>query len=245
MYRFFVDPSDIKDKDIYIRGTDYNHIKNVLRMKTGETLSVSDGITDKEYRCHIENMDEDSIHLRLDFIKEADVELPLDVTLYQGLPKSDKMDYIIEKCTELGISRVVPVKTARSIMKLDEKKTEKKLEHWRGKAEAAAKQSRRKRIPEVTAPLSFKEALESCRDHECRIIPYELSEGFEKTREIMSSLKKDTRLALFIGPEGGFTEEEIELAEKDGVIPVTLGKRILRTETAAMVVLSWLVYIFE
>ncbi len=134
MYRFFTDQSNISGNDIYITGSDYNHIRNVLRMKPGEVVSVSDGETEKEYRCHIEGFEEEKVHLRLDFIKEADVELPVRVTLFQGLPKSDKMDYIIEKCTELGVSEVIPVRTSRSVMKLDEKKAGKRIEHLQGKA---------------------------------------------------------------------------------------------------------------
>ncbi|MCR5023248.1 MAG: 16S rRNA (uracil(1498)-N(3))-methyltransferase [Lachnospiraceae bacterium] len=245
MYRFFTDQSNISGNDIYITGSDYNHIRNVLRMKPGEVVSVSDGETEKEYRCHIEDFEEEKVHLRLDFIKEADVELPVRVTLFQGLPKSDKMDYIIEKCTELGVSEVVPVRTSRSVMKLDEKKAGKRTEHWQGKAEAAAKQSKRSMIPVVHEPVSMAEAVKMCGELDNRLIPYELSEGFEKTREMISNIKPGSTVGIFIGPEGGFSEEEIALAESAGVTPVTLGKRILRTETAALVVLSWLVYIYE
>lgn len=245
MYRFFTDQSKISGNDIYITGSDYNHIRNVLRMKPGEVVSVSDGETEKEYRCHIEDYEEGKVHLRLDFIKEADVELPVRVTLFQGLPKSDKMDYIIEKCTELGVSEIVPVKTSRSVMKLDEKKAEKRTEHWQGKAEAAAKQSKRAVIPAVHEPVSMEEAVKMCCELDNRLIPYELSEGFDKTREMISGIKSGSSVGIFIGPEGGFSEEEIALAETAGVTPITLGKRILRTETAGMVVLSWLVYIFE
>ena len=127
MYHFFVDPSNITDNDIYIEGNDYNHIKNVLRMKTGEQVSLSDGLTDKEYRCHIEDYTESAVHCRLDFIKESDVELPVKVTLYQGLPKSDKMELIIQKCVELGVARIVPVECSRSVVKLDAKKSASKV----------------------------------------------------------------------------------------------------------------------
>ena len=115
MYHFFVSPTDISGHDIYIRGADHNHIKNVLRMKKGETLSVSDGVSENEYRCHIEGFEEDAVHLRLDFIKEADTELPVEICLLQGLPKADKMEFIIQKAVELGIGEVIPVATGRSI----------------------------------------------------------------------------------------------------------------------------------
>ncbi len=245
MYQFFVDPSAINGHEIFIAGRDFNHIKNVLRMKPGETVNISDGISNREYRCHIDSFSDDRVLLKLDFIKEADVELPVSVTLFQGLPKSDKMDLIIEKCTELGVSGIVPVSTERSVVKYDEKKAEKRREHWQGKAEAAAKQSKRAVIPEVHGIVSMEEALEICEGYEIKLIPYELAEDFQKTRDIITGIKKDSRVAVFIGPEGGFSEGEIALSGNKGIVPVTLGKRILRTETAALVVLSWLIYEFE
>ena len=245
MYQFFVEPSSIKGRDIIIGGKDFNHIKNVLRMKPGETVSVSDGVSNRELRCHIDSFSEEEVFLKLDFIKEADVELPVSVTLFQGLPKADKMDYIVEKCTELGIAKIVPVSTGRSVVRYDEKKGLKRREHWQGKAEAAAKQSKRAIIPEVMEPVSMKEALEICRGYDHRLIPYELAEDFGKTRDIISGIERGSSVAVFIGPEGGFSENEIEWAKEAGVTPVTLGKRILRTETAALVVLSWFIYAFE
>lgn len=245
MYHFFVSPTDISGHDIYIRGADHNHIKNVLRMKKGETLSVSDGVSENEYRCHIEGFEEDAVHLRLDFIKEADTELPVEICLLQGLPKADKMEFIIQKAVELGIDEVIPVATGRSIVKLDEKKAEAKVRRWQGIAEAAAKQSMRNKIPGIGKVMNFKEALEYTRDMDVKLIPYELAKDFDRTREVIGSIGKGKRVALFIGPEGGFEEEEVTCAEAEGFIPITLGKRILRTETAAMVVLSWLLYILE
>ena len=244
-HQFFVDPSQIRGNDIIIEGADFNHIKNVLRMKPGECVNVSDGLSGKEMRCHIESFSGDRVNLKLDFIKEADVELPVHVTLFQGLPKAGKMDFIIEKCVELGVSEIVPVMTERSVVKIDAKKAEGRVSHWQGKAEAAAKQSKRARIPEVGKVVSFKEALRLCEDYDHKIIPYELSRGFGKTRDMLRSFEKGSRIAVFIGPEGGFSEEEIALAKEKGVFPLTLGKRILRTETAGMVVLSWLIYFYE
>lgn len=242
MYQFFADPSDIADRDIYLRGDDLNHIKNVLRMKPGEVISVSDGISGKEYRCHIEDFTDSSVHCRLDFIKEKDTELPVKVYLFQSLPKGDKMDLVIQKTVELGVTGIIPVASKRCIVKLDGKKAHARAERWRGIAEASAKQSMRGIIPEVEEIISFEEALKRAGDCDIRIIPYELSSDFGRTRSIIEGLKKDQSLAIFIGPEGGYAEDEISEAEASGVIPVTLGRRILRTETAAMTVLSWLVY---
>ncbi len=245
MYHFFVEPSLIQGQDIYIEGSDYNHIKNVLRMKIGEVISVGDGLSDKDYRCHIEEYTDTAVHCRLDFIKESGVELPVRVTLFQGLPKSDKMELIIQKCVELGVAEVIPVACSRSIVKLDAKKEKSKITRWNGISEAAAKQSKRAIIPEVKSVMSYKEAIDYARSLDVNLLPYELAEGFDATRKIMGSIKSGQSVGIFIGPEGGFSEEEVKLAEEAGFEPITLGKRILRTETAAMVVLSWLIYIYE
>ncbi len=245
MYHFFADPSDITGHDIFLRGDDYNHIKNVLRMRTGEVISVSDGMSEKEYRCHIEDFTEAAVHCRLDFIKEADTELPIRVSLFQCLPKADKMDFIIQKAVELGVDEIIPVASKRCVVKLEGKKALSKTVRWNAISESAAKQSARHIIPEVREIMDFRSALSYAKACDTRIIPYELAEDFKITKEILESLGINSRVAVFIGPEGGFSEEEISEAKEAGVIPLTLGRRILRTETAAMVVMSWLVYRFE
>lgn len=242
MQHFFADPSDIIDHDIYIRGEDYNHIKNVLRMKQGEVISVSDGVSGNEYRCHIEDFADETVHCRLDFIKEADTELPVKVYLFQSLPKSDKMEFVIQKAVELGVTEIIPVASKRCVTRLDAKKARSRVERWNSISEAAAKQSARRMIPAVHDVMDFKEALRYAEKADIRLIPYELAEDFGKTRQIIDSISDGQSVAIFIGPEGGFAEEEIEEAKDSGVTPVTLGRRILRTETAALVVLSWLVY---
>ena len=245
MYHFFVEPSNIIQNDIYIEGNDYNHIKNVLRMKKGEVISVGDGLSDREYRCHIEDFTGTAVHCRLDFIKESGVELPVKVTLYQGLPKSDKMEFIIQKCVELGVARIVPVECSRSVVRLDAKKAAAKVKRWQGISEAAAKQSKRAFIPELALPLKFSDALRDAENSDIKLIPYELAENFSCTRDIISAISSGQSVSIFIGPEGGFSEEEVESALAEGFKSITLGRRILRTETAALVVLSWLIYCFE
>ena len=245
MNHFFADPSDIRGNDISIRGDDYNHIKNVLRLKKGEVISVSDGVSDREYRCHIEGFGEDSVCCRLDFIKEAGCELPVRVHLFQCLPKADKMEYIIQKAVELGVYEVIPVASKRAVVKLDEKKAAAKTARWNAISEAAAKQSKRSYIPKVLDVMDFSKAVEAASDCDSALIPYELSSGFPHTKDIIDALSENKDIAVFIGPEGGFDEEEIRLAEGSGIEPVSMGKRILRTETAALVFLSWLVYRFE
>ena len=245
MYQFFVEPSQIQGNRIVITGKDVNHIKNVLRMKKGEELAVSNGVDGKEYRCGIEDFTEDEVVCTLRFVKEDDLELPSKVYLFQGLPKADKMELIIQKAVELGVYQVIPVSCKRAVVKLDDKKEKSKIARWQGIAEAAAKQSKRGIIPEIKNVMSMKEAIVYSENCQVRIIPYELAEGMEKTKEIINALKPGQDVAIFIGPEGGFEESEVQAAMDEGIVPVTLGKRILRTETAGMTVLSWIMYQLE
>src|SRR5574344_148329 len=159
MYQFFVDPGQIQGTRITITGKDVNHIKNVLRMKKGEEISVSNGLDGKEYRCGIEELLEDEVICTLRFVKEEGLELPSRVFLFQGLPKADKMELIIQKAVELGVYQVIPVSCKRAVVKLDEKKEKSKLTRWQGIAEAAAKQSKRGIIPEVKNVMTMKEAI--------------------------------------------------------------------------------------
>lgn len=245
MYQFFVDPEQIQGKEILIRGGDVNHIKNVLRMRVGEELSVSNGVDGREYRCGITALEEDTVRCELRFIKEDGAELPSRIYLLQGLPKADKMELIVQKAVELGVYQVIPVAAHRSVVKLDEKKAASKVTRWQAIAEAAAKQSKRGVIPQVQRVMNWKQALDYVREMPVKLIPYEMAENMEKTREIFESLKPGQDIAVFIGPEGGFEESEIAAAVTAGVIPITLGRRILRTETAGMTVLSWLMYRLE
>ena len=245
MYQFFVDPSQISGKRAVISGGDFNHIKNVLRMKPGDELSIFNGVDGKEYRCGIDSFTEDEVLCSLRFIKEDGMELPARVTLFQGLPKGDKMELIVQKTVELGIARIVPVTTKRSVVKLDEKKALARTARWQSIAEAAAKQSRRGIVPAVEKACSLKEALEQAADMDVKLMPYELSVGMARTRQLIEAVRPGQKIAVFIGPEGGFEEEEVKLAQAAGFVPITLGKRILRTETAGLTVMSWLMYRLE
>ena len=245
MYHFFVQPEQIQGKTIRITGSDVNHIKNVLRMKPGEELSVSNGVDGKEYRCGIESLGEDEILCTLRFIREEGLELPSRIYLFQCLPKADKMELVIQKAVELGACAVIPVAAKRCVMKLDAKKEKNKLARWQQIAEAAAKQSKRRIIPEITRVMSMKEAVSFAADMDVKLFPYELAEGMERTRKLVDGVKAGQRIAVFIGPEGGFEDSEVEEARKAGFAPITLGKRILRTETAGFTVLAWLMYRLE
>ena len=249
MYRFFVeqDQINIADKKAFITGDDRNHIKNVLRMNIGEEVSLMVPGGDDEYRCAVAAYTEDAVELTLLFIKESNVELPCEIVLYQALPKADKMELIITKAVELGVSRIVPVATNRAVVKLDKARADKKITRWNAISEAAAKQSKRAVIPQVSDIMTVQEALSDCRSFGAKIIPYELSDpdSMNRTRKLIGGITPGTKGAVFIGPEGGFTEDEIKLATEAGFEPVTLGHRILRTETAGLVVLSWIIYNLE
>lgn len=245
MYQFFVEPSQIQDKRIIITGSDVNHIKNVLRMKPGEEIAISNGVDGKEYRCEITEIADGAVICTLMFIKEDGLELPAKVYLFQGLPKADKMELIIQKAVELGAYEIIPVATKRAVVRLDAKKEKNKIARWQSISEAAAKQSKRRVIPQVAPVMSFQESVAFAKEMDVKLIPYELAEGMEKTRACIESVKEGQSVAIFIGPEGGFTEEEIEMALAAGIEPVTLGKRILRTETAGFTVLSFLMYHLE
>jgi 16S rRNA (uracil1498-N3)-methyltransferase len=249
MYHFFVESSQITSdlKKVEITGADHNHIANVLRMKTGEQFSVSirDDSEGKELFYEIESIDENSVIGSLCFVEEVGNELPSRIYLFQGLPKVDKMELIIQKAVELGTYQIIPMATKRCVVKLDEKKAQSKVKRWQAISEAAAKQSKRAIIPEVTMPMTMKQAVEFCRDMDVKLIPYENAEHMDETRKLIEGIKPGESIAVFIGPEGGFSEQEIDLCMENGIKPITLGKRILRTETAGFTIISWLMYHLE
>ncbi|CCX65369.1 MAG: 16S rRNA (uracil(1498)-N(3))-methyltransferase [Lachnospiraceae bacterium] len=246
MLHLFADPSDVQDELLTITGPEVNHIRNVMRLKPGEEISVSIGGDGKEYRYGIESYTEDSVLCRLRFVKDKEVELPVKVLLFQGLPKADKMDLIVQKAVELGAAEIIPVSMERCVVKLDAGKAAKKTARWQTIAESAASQSRRSIIPRVLAPMSMKEAVEYAKEQtEVRVIPYELQEDDGSVKQYLESLKEGQSVSIFIGPEGGFAPGEVELAKEAGIRPISLGRRILRTETAGLAILSWLIYILE
>ena len=246
MQRFFVEPHQIEETahQIHITGTDVNHISNVLRMKQGEEVWISDG-GKKEYRCAIEAFSQEEVLLHIIYAQEPDYELPSRIYLFQGLPKADKMELIIQKAVELGAYEVIPVETKRCVVKLDGKKAAKKVVRWQQIAESAAKQSKRMLIPNVHQIMTFKEALSYAQSMDIRLIPYELAKGMQETKEILTAIEPGQSIGIFIGPEGGFEEKEVEAAIEEGAKPITLGRRILRTETAGLAILSVLMFQLE
>lgn len=244
MPRFFVQPGQVDGQTITVTGNDVNHIKNVLRMSCGDTLSVSDGCG-RDYFCTIHEIGREQIYLHIENSWDSYVELKTKLYLFQGLPKGDKMELIIQKAVELGVSAVIPVITARTIVKLDEKKTSKRLARWQSVAESAAKQSGRGLIPQVAAPVTFKEALTMAGTMDACIMPYERAQGMDAARSLVDGLKGKKSIGIFIGPEGGFTPDEVAAAQAAGAKTMTLGRRILRTETAGLAVLSILMFELE
>ena len=199
----------------------------------------------REYGCGIEEFAQDQAICSLRFVKEEGVELPSKVYLFQGLPKADKMELIVQKAVELGVYEVIPLAVKRCVVKLDEKKARAKANRWQGIAEAAAKQSKRGVVPVVKEPMTMKEAAAYARGMDVKLIPYELAEDMAHTKKVIESIRPGESVAVFIGPEGGFEEGEVAEAIAAGIEPITLGKRILRTETAGLAVLSWLMYHLE
>ena len=244
MNRFFGKSENIFSDYIIIDGADVNHIKNVLRMKTGEEVMVSGG-NNTDYHCRISEISDDEIRLSIVERLESDKELPARIHIFQGLPKSDKMELIIQKCVDLCVYEIIPVSMKRCVVKLDDKKASSKIARWQAISESAAKQSGRSIIPCVRNVMSYKEALNYAFTMDYTIVPYELAEGMEATKAALANIKPGMDVAVFIGPEGGFDVSEIAEAGEKGMVPISLGKRILRTETAGLAVMSIIMYHLE
>ena len=239
MHRFFLE--NIDTKNIVLSAEDFNHIVNVLRLKLYDNIIVCDG-QGNDYNCQIVELSKKSIKLnRISHLINFN-DPTVHVTLYQGLPKSDKMELIIQKCVELGIYSIIPVETTRSIAKVKDG-GQKKQERWQNISLAAAKQAQRGIIPKIGPVISFKEAVTQADAFDIAFIPYE-GEYRKTFKQVLSNPNrlKVFEVAMFIGPEGGFEESEITLAKEAGIIPITLGGRILRTETAGFAALTMLLY---
>lgn len=242
MFQFFVAPEQIGEKEAFVTGSDVNHIRNVLRMKSGEQMRISDQ-QGRDVLCEISQADGEKITLKI--LKSCEgTEPPVKITLFQALPKGDKMELVIQKAVELGVSEIIPVAMRNCVVKLDKKRAENKCIRWQAIAESAAKQSKRSIIPRVGPVHTFEEAAEYVRTMDVRLLPYEQERGMAHTREVLGNLEKGASIGIFIGPEGGFASGEIEMVKDDMEI-ISLGNRILRTETAGMAVLAMLVYEME
>ena len=244
MQRFFADRTQMTDGKVVITGDDVRHIRNVLRMRPGETILGSCG-DEWEYTCEILSVGSAEVTARITDAQKPSKELSSRICLFQCLPKGDKMELIIQKAVELGAWQIVPVSSRRCVVRLDERRGAAKTARWNSISESAACQSKRLIVPEVKPVTGFREALRQAGEFDVCLIPYENEEGIQNTRKVLSSIKSGQSVAVLIGPEGGFEPEEVREAEEAGFVPVTLGHRILRTETAGMAVLSILMYLLE
>ncbi len=232
MFNFFADKTNKRDSHYIISGNDYNHIKNVLRMEIGDTCLIScDAQSDL---CRIETFLGDAVLLEILEENYTDTELPVKIYLFQGLPKGDKMEYIIQKCVELGAFGIIPVEMKHCVVKLDSKKAKSKQTRWQAICESAAKQSKRNIIPEIFEVSSYDKAIEFAKTLDLILLPYENKEGMSATVDALSNLGNVKTVGIFIGPEGGFDKREVEKAIDCDAKIISLGKRILRTETAAI-----------
>ena len=244
MYQFFVEENQVGAERICILGNDVNHIKNVLRMKPGTKVRIgtktesyqSEGQS-KSYFGLIESITDTEVWVNQLEEDTVGTELGNKIYLFQGLPKGDKMELIIQKAVELGVYEIIPVAMKNCVMKLDDKKAKSKITRWQAISESAAKQSKRTVIPEVTMPLTWKQATKRAEELDVVLVPYENARGMEATREIMGEIKPGQSIGIFIGPEGGFAPEEIDSIDYH---KISLGRRILRTETAGLATLSML-----
>lgn len=232
MFNFFADKESRQGDSFQLTGSDCNHIKNVLRMKKGDSILVS--CEGKSHLCTLTECENDFAVAQITEENFQDTELTVKITLFQGLPKGDKMELIIQKAVELGVHRIIPVEMNRCVVRLDGKKKAAKTARWQAIAESAAKQSKRTLVPEVEIPLSYGEAMREAEKLDLFLVPYESKKGMEATRESLDLIKKGSSVGILIGPEGGFEDSEVEKAFASGGKVISLGQRILRTETAAI-----------
>lgn len=240
MHKFFVPKEYFENDKVIIKGDDVNHITKVLRMHINDIIKVNDN-DGNDYICTILSIDKKNVICSIDEKIKSTSEPSTRVYLYQGLPKSTKMDIIIQKCTEIGVYSIIPVLTERVVVKTIENDINNKLSRWQRIAEEAAKQSNRGIVPKIGNAIDFKEAINQMKSYEASIIPYEM-EKEKNLKGLFINNSNIKSLGIFIGPEGGFSKEEIEYAKDNGIISITLGPRILRTETAGLTCLAIVLY---
>ena len=249
MPKFFVTQEQVKEDKIKIIGNDINHIKNVLREKVGNQLTICNTTNEQNYLCEIINIEEEVIECKIIEKLENQVESNIKVTIMQGLPKADKMELIIQKSVELGVYDILPIEMKRCVVKLKENDKAKKVQRWQKIAEVAAKQCGRNRIPTIKSPINLKNICHLMKEYDIVFVAYE-NETENTIKQELKKLKekyhqKEIKIAVIVGPEGGIAPEEVEMLQANKATTITLGKRILRTETVALNVLSIIMYELE
>ena len=242
MPKFFVKSNQIVGNVIDITGTDVNHITNVLRLKVNDKIQICNEETEDNYITEIVETNKENIKCKILERLANKTEAEIDITIFQGLPKADKMELIIQKCTELGVKEITPVQMERSIVKLDSKSEAKKIERWQKIAEVASKQCGRDRICKINNVINIENICNMCSKYDIVLVPYENEENKTLKQELKKLNSKNLKIAIVIGPEGGFEQKEIEQLKQNGGQIVTLGKRILRTETVAIAMSSIIMY---
>lgn len=246
MQKVFVESNQIEENKITIIGPDVKHIGNVLRMQKGERLQVCNQETLENYVVTIEELKKEEVITKIIEKLQTRVESNVEIDLYQGLPKADKMELIIQKTTELGIANIIPVDMIRCVVKLQEKEVKKKLERWQKVATSAAQQSKRDRVPTIKLKCKLKEVVEKIKEYDIFLIAYEEEELHSLKQELQKMQRKETyKIGILVGPEGGLEEKEVRLLKENGANVISLGKRILRTETAPIAMVSNILYELE
>lgn len=252
MPKFFVRQNQVDDDKIVINGQDVKHIRNVLRAKVGEELEICNSETGENFLCSISEFNEDKIWCNIEQKIQEETESNVNVTIFQGLPKADKMEYIIQKSVELGVYDITPVDMKRCVVKLDEKNANKKIERWQKISEVAAKQCGRNIIPQINNVINIKKLCEIVENYDIVLVAYENEENNSLKNElsqikntIINNQSQEFKIGIVIGPEGGLEKQDVENLKRSGAKIITLGKRILRTETVALNVLSIIMYELE
>ena len=249
MPKFFIKNEQKSNNKIIIIGQDVKHIKNVLRKKINDKIIVCNSETTRDYICKIKDITDEKIECEIIENIEENVESNVQISIFQGLPKADKMELVIQKAVELGVYDITPVEMQRCIVKLDNKDKIKKIQRWQKISEVAAKQSGRNIIPNINNIIDLKKVCNLCQNYDIVLVAYENEKENKlkyQIKKIKEKIKSDIKIAILIGPEGGIDEKEIEiLKEIDNVKIITLGKRILRTETVALNMLSIVMYELE
>ena len=247
MPKFFVNSEQINNNEIKIIGNDVNHIKNVLRLSINDKIKICDKDEHVNYNCRISNIDNEYVITQIIDEEKSNVETKTQIHVFQGLPKGDKLEFIIEKLTEIGVKELTPVAMKRSVVKLQEKDKQKKMVRWNKIAEVAAKQSGRDEILKINDVINYKNIFNYLKDYDIVLLAYEKEEKLTLKKALSKLDKtKENKVAVLIGPEGGFDDIEIEQAKQNSLVNiVTLGKRILRTETAPLVISSNILYELE